>query len=272
MRNLRGGLKLFTWYGIHFQWPFPTIYHARIPTPEPWVNDQNPCDIEYRQAVITESYPEMVLPVLSNMNYESLNLNFSDNNLVTREEFDSIHNDCLSLYQTKDGLEKASYLGHLMNYDPPEGLRLATAQMTIQGYDTGGDILRMANNIIKFKQTHIAVKKALEYQHERKKELHVYTMSLDDFTAQPGISALKFFDFVLDCTDVSQQHKEAVAKKYEEYYYEKQKYDDHITHGKSDNVDQLKEYLRHDPVFGPPLSKIELIVEKTLADSFNGQK
>mmetsp|Transcript_37401 Transcript_37401/g.61063 ORF Transcript_37401/g.61063 Transcript_37401/m.61063 type:complete len:132 (-) Transcript_37401:2-397(-) len=131
----------------------------------------------------------MVIPTLSKMKYGSLNVSFGGEPLFSRAEFDSITNDCLSLYQTKNNLHEASFLSHLMNYDAPEGLRLATAEMMIQGYDNGGDILRMANNIVKFKQSQMMVRNSLEYQ-RKKKELRVYTLSLDDFIAQPAASAL----------------------------------------------------------------------------------
>ena len=203
------------------------------------------------------------------MKYGSLNVSFGGEPLFSLAEFNSITNDCLSLYQTKDNLQEASFLSHLMNYDAPEGLRLATAEMMIQGYDNGGDILRMANNIVKFKQSQMMVKNSLGYQ-RKKKELRVYTLSLDDFIAQPAMSALRFFNFVFEeQTNVSHEQKVAVAQKYGRYYNEKIKKSKHITHGKSGDSVQLKEYLRHDAIFGRPLSKIELLVETALVDSRN---
>jgi len=251
-------------------------YHAQIPTPEPWVRSQNPCDIQHMEKhkgeLINETFSDMVLPTLSKMKYESLGVSFGEK-LVTRAEFDGVLGDCLSLYQTKPGLENANFLDHLMNYDPPEGLRLATAELMIQGHDNGGDILRMANNIVKFKQVQKYVQKSNEENptEGRKKEVQVYTMSLDDFIANPSISALKFFDFVLP-SNVPRKRKEEVALKYEQYYQEKKKQPKqsrHITDGKSENSVQLKEYLRHNPTFGPPLSKMALLVEAALVDSRN---
>lgn len=235
-------------------------------SPEAWIRNQNPCDIQYdNRTGITESFGDMVLPTLSKMKYEALDVSFGDK-LVTRAEFDGVYNDCLSLYQTKLGLEDANLLDHLLNYDPPEGLRLATAEMMIQGYDNGGDILRMANNIVKLKQSQMNVQKS--QQSGRKKELQVYTMSLDDFIANPALSALKFFDFVLP-PKVSREHKHNVAEKYEQFYHEKKKKSRHVTHGKSEDTAQLMEYLRHDPTYGRVLSKIALLVETALVDSRN---
>jgi len=155
-----------------------------------------------------------------------------------------------------------------MNYDAPEGLRLATAEMMVQGYHNGGDILRMANNMVKLKQA--SMKVASHGDKFQGKELRVYTMSLDDFIERPAEMAYKFFDFVVDNdgTDELRTKKEGVARRYEQYYEKKMKKGSrHITHGKNRNSEELKEYLRQDPVFGPPMGKIESLVEMCLAES-----
>jgi len=245
-------------------------YHTQLPPPEPWVNKQNPCNIEYAEDTITDTYPEMILPTLSKMKYASLNnLEFGGQPLLTRDEFDMITHDCISLYQTEKELKRATLLDHLMNYDAPEGLRLATAEMMVQGYHNGGDILRMANNMVKLKQASMKVA-----SHDNKfqgKELQVYTMSLDDFIERPAEMAYKFFDFVVDdngTDDELRAKKEEVSHRYEQYYLKKMKKGSrHITHGKNRNSEELKEYLRHDPVFGPPMGKIESLVETCLAES-----
>ena len=194
--------------------------------------------------------------------------------LVTRDEFDAIVQDCKSLYRTNDRLKFSNFLAHLLRYDPPKGLRLATAEMMIQGYDNGGDILRMASNIMKLEQARQFVHRNLVTDPSEKssynKELQILTMSLDEFIAHPASSALEFFDFVLgdDTNDNFRRRKEEVARKYEEHYYEKMKTGvKHITHDKARNNDreQLIQYLRNDRVFGPPLHKIELLVESALA-------
>ncbi len=236
--------------------------HIIQPSPEAWIHHQNPCDIEYHQDGITDNFADMVVPTLTKMGYSSMNVSFGEP-LFAMEDFHNIQNDCLSLYQTREGLQEATLLGHLMNYDAPEGLRLATAEMTIQGFNNGGDILRMANNIVKLRQAQARVTEGPRYKKDRK-ELRIYTMSLDDFIAQPAQSAYRFFDFVMGAR-ASQMQKEAVANQYEEYYRSKEVKSRHVTHGRSHNTEELKEYLRHDPVYGPPLTKIERLVETALA-------
>jgi hypothetical protein len=234
-------------------------------SPEPWVKDQNPCDIEWHEGEITDNFADMVLPTLSKSKYESLRLKFKGQ-FMSREDFDAIRNDCLSLYQTRGELKNASFLTHLMNYDPPEGLRLATAEMMIQGFGNGGDILRMANNIIKLKQAQIKLNNNPKYQASNR-GLHIYTMSLDDFIAQPGFSALKFFNFVLESSPVPQVRKEEAARRYWQHYQDKKiNKNNHITHNKSGDDVMLTEYLRQDRVFGPSLIRIELLVEAALME------
>ncbi len=233
------------------------------------MKDQDPCDTQYHEKRMTNSFADMVLPALSKTKYESMNLK-AGGTFMSRDDFDAIRADCLSLFQTKETLRNANFLNHLMNYDPPEGLRLATAQMMIQGFNNGGDILRMANNIIKLKQAQIKLDNNVSYQ-GKKRMLQIYTMSMDDFISQPTISALNFFNFVLDTLPpVPQSRKEDAAYRYWQHYAEKMNNSDpnirsHVTHNrKSIDKEYLMEYLRHDSVFGPSLSRIELLVEASL--------
>lgn len=240
-------------------------YHAKYPIPksEMWITKQNPCMVTYPNG---ELYADYVLPSLSKRSYQSLNINY-DSRLILPSEFDAITNDCISLYQKRIGLEHANQFEHLMNLDPPDGLRLSTAELTIQGHENGGDLLRMANNILKLKQAEKIVQNSWMVNN---REFQVYTLSLDDFITQPGKSALDFLNFVFDDNldaAVTLRQKEAAAMKYEQTYLAKKEGSRHITDGKASNKEQLKEYLRRDPVFGPPIQKIEVLVETALADS-----
>eukprot|EP00985_Skeletonema_marinoi_P002346 scaffold978_cov134-Skeletonema_marinoi.AAC.13 len=242
-------------------------YHAKnpIPRPEMWITRQNPCQVTYPNG---ELFADYVLPSLSKRSYEALNINY-DSRLILRSEFEAIANDCESLYQTRKGLETANQFEHLMNLDAPDGLRLATAELTIQGDDNGGDMLRMSNNILKLKQAEKIVQNS--WMGGRNKEFQVYTLSLDDFISEPKRSALEFLNFVFDHNeaDVSMEQKESAAMKYSQTYLNKKEGSRHITDGKASDKEQLAEYLRHDAVFGPPMKKIEMLVETALAESRN---
>ncbi len=253
---------------------------------------QNPCDSQYPNG---ESFADLVMPAFLNVGETGQHQQQQQKHAVlTREEFDAIEHDCRSLFQTNDRLKSANFYRHLLNYDPPEGLRLATSEMMIQGYDNGGDLLRMANNIIQLERArqHVIMgQSSLEEDPLREnnsnyysssnsnsdnnhnKELQILTMSLDEFVARPASSALEFFDFIMDDNnnDMIRQRKEEVALKYENHFYEKVKAGvKHITHGRLGNEDgeELIEYLRSDGVFGPPLHKIEVLVETALATMF----
>ena len=229
-----------------------------------------------REGKFSESYDEMVVPTLSKMKFQSLGLHFPGEQMFTKEDFHAIKDDCLSLYQTEVGMKKANFLTHLRNYDAPEGLRLATAQMMVQGYINGGDILRMANNIVKLKQAQVKVETSAKYK-EKKMGLQVYTASLDDFTEHPEMSAYMFLNYIFrEYPHVSTERKETVARKYGVYYREKRKNSlqyftrgkaMHFTHRKGDDSEGLKEYLRQDAIFGPPLSKIGELVRTALKSS-----
>jgi hypothetical protein len=256
---------------------FNTYTHyllSQSKSPEAWVKFQNPCDSQYPKG---GSFADVVLPTLNTKeSYDEQ----QQLQIVTRNDFDSIVQDCLSLYRATDRLKHSNFLAHLLRCDPPEGLRLATAEMTIQGYDNGGDILRMASNIRKLDQAQQFIQQQQTAESDPvmknyNKELQVFTMSLDEFIAQPASSALEFFDFVLGNSpnDLIQRRKEEVALQYENHYYEKFDTEvnhvtndrvSHITHDRNDDREQLMEYLRSDSVFGPPLQKIEALVETTL--------
>lgn len=250
----------------------PEFVRLTPPSPEPWVKRQNPCQTNYKYSNkrADESYSDLILPTLAKAGYASLNVTFGGQ-LFTHDEFESITRDCLSLYRTKPKLRSANFLTHLLNLDAPEGLRLATAEMMIQGDDNGGDILRMANNIIKLRQAQVQAAGEPEYQ-ARGKELRVYTAALDDFIAMPERAALNFLDFVFRDTGdhVPQERREEVARDYARHYREVRDQNPHVTHGKAGDAVQLMDYLRHNPTFGPALSRIERLVENLLQESREG--
>jgi hypothetical protein len=235
------------------------------------VKFQNPCDHQYPKG---GSFADMVIPPVNVGEIEQ-----QPQMRVTIDEFNAIVHDCLSFYRTKDRLKRSNFLAHLLRLPPGHGLRLATAEMTIQGYDNGGDILRMANNIMKLEQTREFIQQqsnaaedpTTNNSYYYNKELQIHTMSLDEFIVQPAVSALEFFNFVLggdNTNDKLQRRMEEVARKYEKHYYDKIKAGvDHVTHDKvgNDDREQLMNYLKSDEVFGPPLHKIEMLVENAVA-------
>jgi hypothetical protein len=112
-----------------------------IYSPEPWVTNHNPCQLEYVDSKLTLKH--LLFPTLS------------DSGIMKKRDFDRIVKTCRSLFRMSPELKTQSYEGHLHHLDPVDGLRLSTSQMMIRGGGAilipGGDLLRMANNIIKLR-------------------------------------------------------------------------------------------------------------------------
>ena len=109
---------------------------------------------------------------------------------------------CQSLYQSTASMENATFYEHLLKLNHWDGLRLATAQMIISSsfaneYLAGGDILRMANNLIKFEN----LLTSPSIPHEERDNLHLLTISMDDYITSPKNTTMKFLDFMLGCDD-----------------------------------------------------------------------
>mmetsp|Transcript_19484 Transcript_19484/g.39707 ORF Transcript_19484/g.39707 Transcript_19484/m.39707 type:complete len:260 (+) Transcript_19484:68-847(+) len=238
-------------------------YHAReeVPLKEQWVKWQNPCQVRYGNDGSGAHFADYVLPALNETDVFPI-----VKRPVTRSDFANVANDCRSLFQAKDDLKNANFHEHLMALNPNEGLRLATAELIIQGFQNGGDILRMANNIVRLKQAENVVKYSAYYK-QMEKYLSVYTLSLDNFIAEPAKSFNNFLDFLFEGMNVSQKRKEKVAFKYEEYFYKKSAESPHVTWGKSSNRLEQNNYLRNDPIYGPPLRKIEFLVDAALDET-----
>mmetsp|Transcript_31837 Transcript_31837/g.65502 ORF Transcript_31837/g.65502 Transcript_31837/m.65502 type:complete len:223 (-) Transcript_31837:220-888(-) len=187
--------------------------------------------------------------------------------IVSRQEFDRIADTCHSIFQKNEVLKKSSFHQHLLQLEWAEGLRLATAQLIIQGYENGGDILRMANNIVKLKETEATVKSSTRYK-EINKILQVYTMSLDDFIEQPGTTFKKLLDHIFDhIPEQLEQHKIEVSAKFEREIRENKTERLRMLQDREILGVEQKIFLREDPIFGPPLKQIELLVAAALQNS-----
>ncbi len=164
-------------------------------------------------------------------------------------------------------LKDYNFHQHLLKLEWAEGLRLATAQLIIQGYENGGDILRMANNIVKLKETESAVKSSTRYR-EINKMLQVYTLSLDDFIEQPGASFKRFLDHIFDhLPEQNEQRKIEISAKFDQKV--RDKIMERSRKGPEEEflITEQTTFLRDDHIFGPPLKRIELLVGAALQDS-----
>lgn len=184
---------------------------------------------------------------------------------VTEKQMNDIVKMCKSIYQKKKSLKDATFYEHLMKLDQSDGLRLATAQMTVASGEAnkhlaGGDILRMANNIVRFQ--------ALQETH--KSNVHVLTVSMDEFIKDMETNTLKFLDFVFgDRNDsIPREIRLAEAKLEGEKYERKKIKSHHITQSNNSRKvakGELKEMLKMDKHLGPVLNLTETIVNEALA-------
>lgn len=251
------------------------VYHAQWPTPEKWVNTVDPCTEELWFE--RQSLGELVGPTLM----------AGEAPVVRAEDVGALHDICKGIYRNSGGKSKEwSYYQHLRHLDSRKAIQLATTHMTIQGL-SGGDMLRMANNIVKLKQVqqledHIRASQHVLPVQPHERMIQVMTLSMTEFTEEPRSATLRFLDFALEDA-VTPEVKEKIAADYEQSYNEKLKSgNEHITadkeilNGRGQNIVKQKgaldNFLRKHNVFGRVLGNIERLVNDSLRESGSGDK
>ena len=263
------------------------VYHAQYPTPEQWVKDVHPC-IEERW-FDAQAYRDLVRSTLL----------VGNDPIMQLTDFDELRAMCTSLYRTGDASKGSkrpwNYYTHLRHLDPRDALAMATGHMLIQGI-TGGDIVRMANNVVKLDQVmyledQIRSSSRRRRQHndnnivpddnndkkEDERMIQVMTMSMEEFTHEPYAATMRFLDFALEGSS-SSTVKEQIAVEYEKSYNDKiKKGDKHITNDKSitnggdiniaEKKEEMIEYLRKHRLFGRVLGNIERLIDDALEKS-----
>jgi hypothetical protein len=237
-------------------------YHSQNPTPEPFENWKNPCSGLTQPPVgsTDATLIDLAAPLLSHPKVK-IRVNGKAPQLqpvMTHEDFKNIVDDCYSLYQTKPGLENATFNEHLRSLDSTEGLRMATAEKM-------NNIVLMAIDLLLFIRVHNLVK-ASSPNHING-DIEVKTLSIDDFIHQPGSSMYGVYDFIFkdllpEETKIirSQTYEQSYLRERESHHY----MNNHITYGKFEDTVALMEYLRKDAVFGPPLTRIEALLDEIL--------
>jgi len=245
---------------VHFvRNPFDMVlsnyfYHSQDPTPEKWVHIDDPCEYNYENG---ESLAFHVFPTISRKTK------------ITQKQLEAVVTMCQSLYQSTLSMKDATFYEHLRQLNRWDGLQLATAQMIISSsvankYLAGGDILRMANNLIKFENLMTSAR----IPRGDTDELHLLTLSMDDYIAMPKNVTAKYLDFVLGSDDaIVSRELRRIAVQRQETGAEKSQSGKHVTQGKHDDKEKLKQSLRDDPVLGPILSEVEILVDQALARS-----
>ena len=250
-------------------------YHAAYPVIEPWVMTARPCDQEKFFGV--QSYPDLLLPTFLQQQIEMGGISGTNNNPVMYpEDFNALSDRCHALFQNsfnRPGSEKWNYYNHLRHLDPTQGVELATIQMCSSGVN-GGDLLRMANNIIKLKEIEelLAREDCTGTGVPCGERIHTLTLSLDWFIQDPYGMTIRFLDFALG-NAITKGEKIRIAQRYRQSYYRKvNKGDSHITKGKNVETAKgnivnpvlLENTLRQHEVLGRILGNVERVVDDAL--------
>ena len=219
---------------------------------EKWVHKDDPCQNLYSDG---KSLASHVVPTLAK------ELNKPQNYVA--EQLDGIGTMCEELFQTDNN---STFYEHLLQLDKYDGLRLATAQMVAasgmsNGFWAGGDVLRMANNLIRFKR--------LQEVSSPSNKIEVYTVTMGDFIKNMANGTYDFLNFVLgeDDTTISKETLWEAALAQEEKYAKK-KNRKHVTQTNEEDQrvkKELQERLRADPDLSFILNVTEDLVNAALA-------
>ena len=186
------------------------------------------------------------------------------------DDFRDLNARCNFIFQNPQRTELRSQFlyKHLRELDPSLGIQLSTLHMLTQAV-TGGDISRMASNIIKLNDLKHFVSRSNALHHHvnpnpNEEIVRVMSLATDDFIADPKGMAHQFINFCFG-NNVTNKIKRDIALKYEQSYLNLQS-GSHVTHT-SGNTDVLKDSLKSDALFGRVLGSIERIVLQALAES-----
>lgn len=251
----KGGTKI-----VHFvRNPYDMVmsnyfYHSQDPTPEKWVHVDDPCEQFYDDGETLTSHVVNTLALELDEEVESM-----------QHVMDGIVAMCRELYQSKEPLKEASFYEHLRELDQYDGLRLATAQMTVSSglanrHLAGGDILRMANNLIKFKH--------LRDASTPNNRIELLTVSMDDFIKNTADNTHKFLNFVFgeDDSIIPNEVRRKAAQK-QEYKYERKKGRAHVTQTNPEDKtkkEALREMMKGDLQLSSILNQTDILVNEAL--------
>ena len=235
------------------------------------VNYDEPCHNLYMNK---ESLSSHIIPTLSLWQQQaksnitsSVSASPASTDVLTEEDMNNIVDMCKSLYQQNGtSLENATFYEHLLNLDKYDALRLATAQMTVASsqankYLAGGDILRMANNIVRFQNI----------QKSPKSNVQVMTVAMGDFITDTANATMGVLNFVFgNDKNITHEMRLNAAELRARKYVKKAKTGKHVTQGNAEVVESkedLRHMLKNDELLGPILNLTETLVNEALASS-----
>ena len=220
------------------------------------MHKDDPCERNYGDG---ESLSSHVVPTLSR------EFNVSQHRL--NEQFDGIRSMCHDIFRSKPKLKNATFFQHLIQLDKYDGLRLSAAQMIAasgvsNGRMAGGDVLRMANNLIRFRRLQ-------QSSSTPERKIQVLTVTMGDFIENMSQGTYDFFDFILGANDTTiPKHVLREAAVGQEEKYARKKKRKHVT--QTNEEDQkiksgLMERLRGDSDLSFILNMTEELVYEALS-------
>ncbi|CAJ1965993.1 unnamed protein product [Cylindrotheca closterium] len=163
------------------------LYHSQHPTPEPWIKRKgiNPCKID-------EEF----------LNYTLQELNSDGSRKITEEDLLRVstmcryykHEHAIAANTRKKNNTTRSFYGIMRRLPPYDGLRFATSHFLMaQGVESGGDLLRMPNNILRLREW----EQQQQQQQSSEQLQHILTISMENIVKDMGKSVLEICDFIL---------------------------------------------------------------------------
>ncbi|KAL7544552.1 hypothetical protein ACHAWF_007932 [Thalassiosira exigua] len=194
------------------------------------------------------------------MTVADLNAPFLEENMImTHKDFDDILARCNEWFQTQPGLEAASYQQHLEQLPPIDGLKLAVA-------DGLNSIALMASDLVGFRKIHALVEEeALKPERKRLRHLDIMTVPLDEVLNYPGHSMIDFLDFIFGQSMSSSSKRKAAAD------YERNRIGEDYA-ADAEETGRLIGILKHDPMYGGPLTRVESLLESVLSEQAVGSE
>ena len=230
-------------------------------------------------------------------NNEDINDNESGTKLLTSHQVDQLETLCHKLmHNNATGVPYKHFYQALMDLPPYDGLRLATIHILIGDVMSGGDLLRMTNNIVRLNEWQKAQQQKRKQQEERlgvsdsishtgSSTVLNLLMDRDWSTDHYEESLVRVSEFLLEdlrfyCNDTGHTDcdNETTAFDYGEAAKEQfvakvtwnaldrrfREHEGNPVHFTRDGVGKnrtlLEEELRSDELFGPILSSLETIV------------
>jgi len=185
------------------------LFHSQYPTPEKWVHKHKPCESFDRELF------EFVVTGTSTSTSPAAPLK----DVMTQTDYTDLHNLCRELMTKKKNNNSSnssssnsnsnsnsneeyyykSFYEGLRNLEPYDGLRLATIQFLLGGNKhSGGDLLRMTNNLIRLNEWQKHKQKQQQQQGSSSNTKVLHTIRMNDWLQNYTETAFRASEFLVN--------------------------------------------------------------------------